>query len=142
MLLRSKLLLQLAKRNKVPSLLKCLILGFEPIDNPIARNMYRKKIPKVNCKPNRILNAKFPLAIKGFELIPMALKIYGVSIRKSAIPLNRKNRPELMVKSVVLLVKISKIDRCIVVERKRAEITVINIPDVKLSNPMFRAILI
>lgn len=70
--------------------------------------MYRKKIPKINCKPNRILSTKLPLPIKGSELIPMNLNINGVSIRKSAIPLSRKNRPELMVKSVVLLVNISE----------------------------------
>jgi hypothetical protein len=118
-------------------------LGFAPIDKPIVPNMYRKNIPIINCKPNRILNAKFPLGIKGSEPSPeTTLKINGVSIRKSAIPLNRKNRPKLMVKSVVLLVKISNIDRCIVVERKTAEIQASNIPEAKLSNPMFREILI
>ena len=118
------------------------VIGFEPIDKPIAKDMYMKKIPRANCKTNRILNAKCPLAIKGFEIIPTALKIYGVSIRKSAIPLRRKNRHKLMVKSVVLLVKISKVDRCIDVERKMIEIKVINIPEVKLINPIFGAILI
>ncbi len=66
-----------------------------------------------------------------FWVNPIICSRPGISTMNTAIPLSKKNRPRLIITSVVLFVNISKNESCAKVNNEIAEIEAIPMPKMK-----------